>query len=94
MFDIDQADAQDEEAGSNIQPACTALVPLTATTYWAPKVPLVNADPSFVAQLLATAEHEPQTRRLRRGSPADARTAYDQHLRERRGVARRTRQII
>jgi len=33
----------------------TALVPLATTTDWAPKVPLPHADPSFVAQLLATA---------------------------------------
>ncbi|WGS23743.1 MULTISPECIES: hypothetical protein [unclassified Bradyrhizobium] len=94
MFDIDQSDVEEDEVASDRKVACTALVPLTATTHWAPKVPLINADPSFVAQLLATAEREPQTRRLRRGSLADAQSAYDPHLRERRSVARRTRQII
>jgi len=72
----------------------TALVPLATTTDWAPKVPLPHADPSFVAQLIATAAHEPQTRGQRRGSIADAQSAYGPHPNERRSVARRTRQII
>ena len=33
-------------------------------------------DPTFVTHLIATAEHAPQTRSLRRASPADAQTAY------------------
>jgi hypothetical protein len=72
----------------------TALVPLAATTHWAPKIPLSHADPSFVAHLIATAAHEPQTRGQRRGSLADAQTAYGPHPNERRSVARRTRQIV
>ena len=94
MFDIDQPEVQDGEAATNRKAECRALVPLAATTHWAPKIPLVNADPSFVTQLIATAEHEPQTRELRRGSLADAQSAYGPHLSERRSVARRTRQII
>ena len=72
----------------------TALVPLATTTDWAPKVPLPHADPSFVAHLIATAVHEPQTRGQRRGSMADAQSAYGPHVNERRSVARRTRQLI
>ncbi|WP_426437965.1 hypothetical protein [Bradyrhizobium genosp. P] len=100
MSDIDQSDVLDGEvtsdrgAISDHGAPCTALVPLATTTHWAPKVPLAHADPSFVTQLIATAEHEPQTRSLRRGSAADAQSAYGPHVSERRSVARRTRQII
>jgi hypothetical protein len=91
MRNIDQPEVLD---GEILGATCTALVPLATTTHWTPKVPLPHADPSFVTQLIATADHEPQTRGLRRGSPADAQNAYGPHLSERRSVARRTRQII
>ncbi|HKS17671.1 MAG TPA: hypothetical protein VJS63_00500 [Bradyrhizobium sp.] len=74
--------------------ASTALVPLAADVRWLPKTPLTRPDPSFVAQLIATAEQAPQTRNLRRGSPADAQTAYCPRAGERRSVTRRTRQVI
>ena len=57
-------------------------------------MPLTRPDPSFVTQLIATAEQAPQTRNLRRGSYADAQAAYGPHLGERRSVTRRTRQVI
>ena len=38
--------------------------------------PLTRPNPSFVAQLIATAEHAPQTCALRRASPAVAQAAY------------------
>lgn len=93
MHDNDQSEILDGEVTDN-SGTSTALVPLAATTHWAPKVPLPHADPSFVAQLIATAAHEPQTRGQRRGSLADAQSAYGPHVDERRSVARRTRQII
>jgi hypothetical protein len=76
------------------RPACVALVPVTQTVQWSRKAAIAPADPTFLTQLIATAEHEPQTRSLRRGSVEDAQTAYGVHPRERRSVARRTRQII
>lgn len=100
MLDNDQSELLDGEIADEAKPAgdaettSTALVPLAATTHWAPKIPLPHADPSFVAQLIATAAHEPQTRGQRRGSLADAQSAYGPHVDERRSVARRTRQII
>ncbi|MCS3445342.1 MULTISPECIES: hypothetical protein [Bradyrhizobium] len=94
MPDIDQSEILDGECTGDPAAAGTALVPLAATTHWAPKIPLPHADPSFVAQLIATAAHEPQTRGQRRGSLADAQSAYGPHVDERRSVARRTRQII
>jgi hypothetical protein len=94
MFDIDQSEVLDGEITDDLGATGTALVPLAATTHWAPKVPLPHADPSFVTQLIATAEREPQTRGLRRGSLAEAQSAYGPHDSERRSVTRRTRQII
>ncbi|MCA1400077.1 MULTISPECIES: hypothetical protein [Bradyrhizobium] len=94
MPDIDQSEILDGEFTGDTAAASTALVPLAATTHWAPKIPLPHADPSFVAHLIATAAHEPQTRGQRRGSLADAQSAYGPHVDERRSVARRTRQII
>ncbi len=62
--------------GGEEKPACVALVPVVPTIQWSrvPHQPLSRAD--FVAQLIATAEQIPQTRCLRRGSPADAKAAY------------------
>ena len=70
------------------------LVPVSARADVAPKMPLNQPDASFVAQLIATAEHAPQTCSLHRGSCADARAAYGPHISERRSVTRRTKQII
>ncbi|MGV7217736.1 hypothetical protein [Bradyrhizobium sp. UFLA05-112] len=71
----------------------TALVPLTPTLEWAHKVVVLpRPDPSFVTQLIANAEHVPQTSRLRRASPADANMAYG--LKHPLGtVSARTRQV-
>ncbi len=68
------------------------LVPVTASVRWLPKRPLNRPDPGFITQLIATAEQVPQTRSLRRGSPADAQIAYGPHPRPRVGF--RTRQSI
>jgi hypothetical protein len=68
----------------------TALVPLTQTLRAVHKAP--RPDPSFVAQLIANAEHLPQASRLRRASPADARTAYS-GKRPLPSVSARTRQV-
>jgi len=70
------------------------LVPLSARPDVGPVTPLNRPDPSFVTQLIATADHAPQTCLLRRGSPADAQAAYGPHFSERRSVTRRTKQII
>lgn len=49
-------------------------------------------DPSFVAQLIANAEHLPQTSRLRRASSEDAQMAYGSK-RPLGSVSARTRQV-
>ena len=98
MLDIDQSEVQsgilDGEFTDTAEATGTALVPLATTTHWSPKIPMAHADPSFVAHLIATAAHGPQTCGLRRGSLADAQSAYGPHVDERRSVARRTSQII
>lgn len=78
------------EAGST----CVDLVPVTPPLQARPKQPLTRPDAGFVTQLIAMQAQVPQTRNLRRGTPAEAQTAYATHPRERRGVARRTRQIV
>lgn len=82
------------EVVDDAPPASLALVPLSARVDVQPKMPLSRPDPSFVTQLIATAEHVPQTCSLRRGSPADAQAAYGPHISERRSVTRRTKQIV
>jgi|SRR5579872_5084404 len=68
-----------EETGvlAEASPPCVALVPLVQSTQWSrAHILLPRPDPTFVAQLIATAERMPQTRSLRRGTAADAQTAY------------------
>jgi hypothetical protein len=77
------------------QPACVALVPVVPTLHWSrvPEQQLSRAD--FVTQLIATAEHLPQTRSLRRATPADAKAAYGArwHKAPAQGTGIRTRQV-
>ncbi|MGL4263938.1 MAG: hypothetical protein ACRCV5_16595 [Afipia sp.] len=53
-----------------------ALVPLEAPAR-APALRLARPDASFVTHLIAMAEQTPQTRTLRRATPADARAVYN-----------------
>lgn len=85
MVNADQIEEATREAS-------TALVPLTPVLQWIRKVPLTRPDPSFVAQLIANAEHVPQAGRLRRGSSEDARMAYG-GKRPLPSVTSRTRQV-
>lgn len=72
--------------------AGTALVPLMPTLQWVHKAPMPRPDPSFVAQLIANAEHLPQGSRLRRASSEDAQMAYgSKHPLQ--SVSARTRQV-
>lgn len=76
----------------DVAPPCDALVPLAQELTWARKIMLPRPDPSFVTQLIATAEQVPQTRNLRRATPADAQSAYSTHPVHETG--RCTRQMI
>src|SRR5262245_34262100 len=84
----------DVEIVDDVPTASVELVPLSARPDVQSKTPLNRPDASFVAQLIATADHAPQTCALRRGSSADAQAAYEPHVTERRSVTRRTKQII
>ncbi|GMO12846.1 hypothetical protein TM233_11190 [Bradyrhizobium sp. TM233] len=85
MLSTDRSDAADNGTG-------TALVPVLPILQWVHKTPLPRPDPSFVAQLIANAEHLPQASRLRRASSEDAQTAYG-GKRPLQSVSARTRQV-
>jgi hypothetical protein len=85
MLSTDRLDLADNGTG-------TALVPQLALLRWVNKAPLPRPDPSFVTQLIANAEHLPQTRRLRRASSEDALIAYG-GKRPLGSVGARTRQV-
>jgi hypothetical protein len=78
----------------DVEPPCVALIPLAQEVQWVCKLPLPRPDPSFVTQLIATAEQVPQTRTLRRAAPADALSAYNAPGRIVRAAGLCTRQII
>jgi hypothetical protein len=95
MLDIDRSDEiLDGEFVNLDEPAHTELVPLTQSVPWSPPRRTPRPDPTFVAQLIATADQAPQTCRLRRASLADAQTAYVASQTRRSGTGFRTRQII
>lgn len=85
MLSTDRSDAADNGTG-------TGLVPLMPTLQWVHKAPLPRPDPSFVTQLIANAEHMPQTSRLRRASSEVALMAYGSK-RPLQSVSARTRQV-
>ena len=95
MLDIDRSDEiLDGEFVNLDEPAHTELVPVTQSVPWTPPRRVPRPDPTFVAQLIATADQAPQTCRLRRGSLADAQMAYGASQSRRSGSGFRTRQII
>jgi len=73
------------------KPACVALVP---TVHWSRVPEQSRSRADFVTQLIATAEHLPQTRCLRRATPADAKAAYGAQLQKGQAAGIRTRQIV
>lgn len=78
----------------DVEPPCVALVPIVKEPRLAPKMPLPRPDPSFVTQLIATAEQMPQTRMLRRATSADALLAYSAHRHQPGDPGGATRQTI
>jgi hypothetical protein len=86
----------DDGAPPDAAPASVALVPTVASAQrsQASIRPLSRPSSIFVTHLIATAEQAPQTRSLRRATPADAQTAYRASQRPVAGVGFRTRQII
>ena len=74
------------------KPACVALVPVVASAQWSRPSEQPRSDPTFLTPLIATAEHAPQTRTLRRATPAYAQAAYGSHPRGAGSAGVRTRQ--
>ena len=83
----------EEDGVAEATPVSTELVPLATHVRWLPKIPLTRPDPGFVTQLIATAEQTPQTRFLRRATPADATIAYGAARAPRSSAGFRTRQV-
>jgi len=76
MLDINRSDEiLDGEFVNLDDSARTELVPVAQVVPWSSRR-APRPDPTFVAQLIATADQAPQTRHLRRASLADAQTAY------------------
>src|SRR5664279_1729999 len=97
-FAMLSSDRPEQTTGDGVQAdvrsACVALVPVVPTVQWSrvPDQRMSRAD--FVAHLIATAEYAPQTRSLRRATPADAQAAYGARQSQAPNAAGRTRQII
>ena len=86
---------QPEEVLAEAKAPCVALVPIVQLAQWSPvHILLTRPDPTFVTHLIATAEQVPQTCSLRRGTPADAQTAYGASRHHTVGAGIRTRQLI
>jgi hypothetical protein len=78
----------------DVDTACAALVPVTATVYRAATFAITRPNAGFVTHLIATAEHVEQTRELRRAAPADALSAYRSSEQSIRDAHVSTRQTI
>jgi hypothetical protein len=68
--------AEDDGVLADENPTCVALVPLEPAVHWSRVRDQQPSRADFITQLIATAEHVPQTRSLRRATPADAKAAY------------------
>lgn len=86
--------ATDDGTVADVKPACVALVPVVPTVDWSRVPEQLTSRADFVTQLIATAEYTPQTRTLRRATPAVAQAAYGANQRQVVGAGIRTRQII
>ena len=84
----------DHSADEHDALASVALVPLTPATRMQLPRRLTRPDPTFVAQLIATATQMPQTRNLRRATPMDAHSAYTAQRTAQPPTGCRTRQVI
>jgi hypothetical protein len=86
----------DDSVLADAKPPCVALVPMVTAAKWSQisGSQLSVSNSTFVAHLIATAEHVPQTRSLRRATPADAQTAYSTNQQRLQGAGIRPRQII
>jgi hypothetical protein len=96
MPDTDRPGTIEDSVLADAKPPCVALVPMAEPAPWTRTARLWRSRPDsiFITHLIATAEHVPQTRNLRRATPADAQTAYGATQQPIRRAGIRTRQII
>jgi hypothetical protein len=96
MSGTDRRGKKVDDVPADAKPPCVALVPMVTAAKWSrissSQLPLPNS--TFVAHLIATAEHVPQTCSLRRATPADALTAYSTNQHRFQVVGMRARQLI
>jgi hypothetical protein len=93
QVDIERSSDHGRSADADKAPTGVALVPLTPPVGSRVTCPrLSRAD--FLTHLIATAAQAPQTRGLRRATPADAEIAYAATQRPLPGLGIRTRQVI
>jgi hypothetical protein len=96
MLDTDRpGQTMDDGVLADAKPPCVALVPMVTAAKWSlvSSSQLSLSNSTFVAHLIATAEHVPQTRSLRRATPADAQSAYSTNQHRLQGAGIRARQI-
>ena len=93
MFGVNDQGIEDG-VFQDVEPACVALVPVTAPVQWLSKLPLPRPDSTFITHLIASAERVPQAGSRRRATSADAQSAYASSRHQRPGVGFRTRQVI
>jgi hypothetical protein len=86
----------DEGMLADAKPRCVALVQMVTAAKWSQicSSQLSLSNSTFVAHLIATAEHVPQTRSLRRATPAEAQSAYSTNQHRLHSASMRARQII
>jgi hypothetical protein len=96
MLDTDRPGQTMDDGVLAAKPPCVALVPMVTAAKWSQvsSSQLSLSNSTFVAHLIATAEHVPQTRSLRRATPADAQSAYSTNQHRLQGAGIRARQII
>jgi hypothetical protein len=87
--------AADDVVLFDAKPPCVALVPMARPAPWTQHFdqPMSRPNSTFVTHLIATAEQVPQTRSLRRATPADAQNAYAAN-RQLQHAGYRTRQVV
>ena len=88
----EQEQALDGGILADAETDCVELVPVIPSVHWSRVPKQLRSRADFVTQLIATAEHVPQTRSFRRATPADAQAAYGPRVAQPSGI--RMRQII
>jgi hypothetical protein len=78
MRNTDLGGSENGGGAAGAKPACVALVPVVAALRRPAPIAhgLTRPDASFVTHLIATAQHSPQTRMLRRAPPEHVQAAY------------------